>query len=579
MVDTANKPVENAQVDFGLYNYSEFYPIASKNTNSKGLTDLTTGYGALYIWASKNNKFAQQKVKSDATHSVTLVLDTKQNYHTSKMDFKVPVEKVPYKIDITKKKENNKRLQKEDKMRLAYRKTFINKEKSDIFANKFKLDKNLIWTLFEKSQGNWRELANLFNKINVNNKEAILQIAQKIADKDLRDTKCSILMDHVNSTISNYKITNYNSDIYYPYILNPRIKNEKLIPYRSILHKQFKNLIKESRKESVRQLRNWINQNLIINSIDNYYSLPITPIGVLELKVTNKESRNVFFVAACRSIGIPARLEPTQKTPQYYDKGQWHTIRFEKVKTETQTGKLILSNTSNFDPTYYTHFTIAKLIKGKYQTLDYGWSVKLSELPKELSLEKGDYRIITGKRGADGNIFTYISTFKIEPNKSYKHLLKFRKLPKNNRVLGKVDITQQLVKSNNESLILKDLINKKRILLIWVEPGKEPTRHIMEEFNNVKSDYEKWDGTICLIQPEHVLDKNINKEFLKKMPKNFVVLKDRNNEVLKNIKQILKLKTKIEFPFITVLNTYGAIKMYSQGYKIGIHEQIFEVLR
>lgn len=50
-LDENGQAVENASIDFGLYNYAEFYPIASKKTDEKGLAFLTTGLGQLLIWA------------------------------------------------------------------------------------------------------------------------------------------------------------------------------------------------------------------------------------------------------------------------------------------------------------------------------------------------------------------------------------------------------------------------------------------------------------------------------------------------------------------------------------------------
>ena len=51
VIDGSGKPVKGARVSFGLYNYAEFYPLARRMTDRKGLARLTTGLGTLFIEA------------------------------------------------------------------------------------------------------------------------------------------------------------------------------------------------------------------------------------------------------------------------------------------------------------------------------------------------------------------------------------------------------------------------------------------------------------------------------------------------------------------------------------------------
>ncbi|MCX6238125.1 MAG: transglutaminase-like domain-containing protein [Bacteroidia bacterium] len=52
--NTDGTPADSAKVEFQLYNYAEYYPIASGLTNANGMTSLNTGMGDLIIRASKN---------------------------------------------------------------------------------------------------------------------------------------------------------------------------------------------------------------------------------------------------------------------------------------------------------------------------------------------------------------------------------------------------------------------------------------------------------------------------------------------------------------------------------------------
>jgi len=74
--DPSGAVVENAEVQFGLYNYAEFYPIASLKTNAKGLCSLNTNHGTLLVSATNNNQVAYSAFRvNEGKSGDTLVLN------------------------------------------------------------------------------------------------------------------------------------------------------------------------------------------------------------------------------------------------------------------------------------------------------------------------------------------------------------------------------------------------------------------------------------------------------------------------------------------------------------------------
>ena len=72
--DSEGKPVENARVEFKIYNYAEFFTAVTKYTDAKGHTSLSAGIGDLVVWASKDGKYAYQKVSFGKEKEATLTL-------------------------------------------------------------------------------------------------------------------------------------------------------------------------------------------------------------------------------------------------------------------------------------------------------------------------------------------------------------------------------------------------------------------------------------------------------------------------------------------------------------------------
>ena len=91
--DENGKPVKDAQVSFGLYNYAEFYSLAKIKTDENGVASLTTGLGDLMIWVKKGDKSASALVKAE-TDMAELVLKTTFFYpHTETFKVCPPVAK------------------------------------------------------------------------------------------------------------------------------------------------------------------------------------------------------------------------------------------------------------------------------------------------------------------------------------------------------------------------------------------------------------------------------------------------------------------------------------------------------
>jgi transglutaminase-like putative cysteine protease len=173
----------------------------------------------------------------------------------------------------------------------------------------------------------------------------------------------------------------------------------------------------------------FINRSVKISEEENYYKTPLTPIGVNELKVSDSESRAIYFVAICRSLGIPSRLEPGSNIPQYFLNSKWKDVWFndEKAPSEEKGYIKFSSSETNPVPEYYVHFTVARFENGRYNTLEYDYGRKISDFKDELALTPGHYMIITGNRLNDGRILSSISFNDLNPGQHLTVDIKIRR--------------------------------------------------------------------------------------------------------------------------------------------------------
>ncbi|MFZ4401656.1 MAG: transglutaminase domain-containing protein [Bacteroidales bacterium] len=574
VINTAHQPMDSVNVEFQLYNYAEFYPIAVKTTDKKGLVSLKTGFGDLLIWANKGNVFGFKKLTVENTDTLTIILDKKpgSNYALD-IDLTPPVPReIEVKVSEQAREYNNNRLKSEDSIRKAYENTFIDSNFAVIIAKNNGLDIERTQKIFQKSRGNWLTIQNFLNQCKANYKYLSLPLLESISEKDLHDVTSDVLYDHLYNVKFN---ENYDTSINVNYIINPRIGDEMIKPYKSYIQTIFS----DKKNLDVTQITDWIKTNIKIYNAANYYRLPITPKAAIESGFSDAASRDILFVAICRSYGIPARLEPATKVPQYYDKNIWNNQIFVKTKElKTSTSTLILKNDiSNglMKPEYSTHYTIEKFINGKYVTLDYEMDSHLKTFPCQLNLEEGDYLLVTGNRKQDGAVMASLCFFSLKNGQRFELPIKLRKSKQPAKILGKIRNNIEFEEYNKYSIINYKQLKSKNTIFIWLEPGKEPTKHAIVDISKLKTNFENWGGNIVLLLPKN-FNKTFDYQLISDMPKQSILLNDKN-DILKEMEAIAKSRFNENLPLIIVVNEKGEIIYLSNGYKIGIGEQLLKL--
>ena len=404
VIDENGQPVENAKVEYKIFNYGEFYPVVTLYSDVKGETSLTLGQGDIFVWASKGKKLGFGELSVERQDTLTVVLDKAVgNLFSGEWDL-VP----PRQHDITalstdeERAVNDRRFAREDSLRNVYVATFMSKTQGGDIAMELGVDTARFAAYMVASRGNYSELLRFMREVSPERRTLAMNLLGVIAEKDLQDTPADVLLSHVEGDgrdVSNPYFTEY--------ILNPRVQNELLTAYREAVRVFLK-------RHDITDVTSLIQETGKIKVVDSLYPAKVVtpPVGVIRAGVTDVLSRNVFFVAACRTMGIPARLSPISGKPEYYQNRTWHTVNFMTEKVVPK-GELMLHYTQKTvsDPKYFLNFTIGKLEDGRVRTIDLGSNAAVDMgvgasyemiFTKPVILEEGDYLLSTGNRGVMG---------------------------------------------------------------------------------------------------------------------------------------------------------------------------------
>ena len=362
IVDAAGQPVADAKVEFKVYNYAEFYTVATKKTDAEGKTFLSAGKGDMLVWASKDGQFGYGKLSFGQDNEIQVKLDKKAGEaYSVEMDIIPPVEgnNMP-EVTPEQRAENNRRFAIEDSIRNAYVATFMTDESAREFAKKYQLDEDAVAKILVASRGNYDVITNFLARLRSDKSKAGgIDMLQRISAKDLRDVSLDVLIDHMQSHV--YK---ENMDYFRRFIRNPRVANEMLTPYKSFFEKAIPEEDKAAFKADWNKLPVWVSENIKVDENCNLGGSPISPAGVWKARVADAHSRNIFFVSMARSLGIPSRIdEVTGKVQMISESNGIIDVDFEaSAPAETKAGRLVAAYKpikSLADPKYYSHFSIS----------------------------------------------------------------------------------------------------------------------------------------------------------------------------------------------------------------------------
>ena len=546
VVDENGSPVDSALVDFKIYNYAEFYPALSKYTDAKGRTFLTAGMGDMMAWASKNGRYGYSKVSFGKDTEVTITISDQHTFDPQSMMIVPPPEtaNIP---DVTpeQRAENDRRFAREDSIRKAYMATFVQPDGTE---------KGRLLAL---SAGNHRVIAKFLED---HPDERALALLKSLSNKDLIDVTREILDDSYNAPEA---------------ILCPRVENEFLSAYKSFFARSFGTGLQKEELLRPANLIKWVNDSITMLRDPKAWSIPMSPAGVYQARMADARSRNIFFVALARTLGLDARKDPVTGKIQYKDAGQWVDVDFEaSSQVVAPTGTLVL----NYEPTailanpyYYSHFTISKIENGRTRLLtfdegqvDMGGGVSWANIFKKgTPLDVGDYVLVSGNRLSDGSVPVTMRQFSVREGETTTLDLRITIPEDRLSVIGSFDAeTRYCMEPDAEPVSVLSTTGRGFYVIGFLTPRQEPSVHAINDLIAAKSGLEAWGRPILLLTTAEGL--GWLKEYSASLPSNIH---------LGIIPDGLDLKGR-RMPYFLLADTFNRVFFTTEGYTIGLGDQL-----
>ena len=607
------KPLPGATIKFKMYNYAEYYTLATYQADAKGQASLTTGLGDILVWATDGTRYAFSKldVRQDSTITLTLSDNLNSQFSILNLDIVPPA---PGTAKVTPSDEavahNARRLAYEDSLRNAYTATFPTKDNfksylpKDWLWNQKLFSDAQVWEIVQKSEGNYAEIYKFFEHWGAQYRsgEHIYDYLKSYSDKDLRDITAEVLqaqetgfdwLDRTKGTCTNAL---YTYDVYKKGILPARISNELVRDWRQPLLKGMTDFAyrvetsdnerlwvkqrtqAEEYKQDYEALKQWTLENIEVDDTGNYYNCPISPMGVFRLRHADPHSRDIFFVAVCRAFDIPAYLDNATNTIYVWDGTAWQKTDLNHKSTTNNSQFSILNSQLTLTyhgkepakPIYYPHFTLQKLENGDFRTFDFEDDPRMAAFPATIDLEPGTYCLSTGNRYPDGTVLNRMEFFTVKAGERVtKEIILLPLVPRNENAgtLPKLPEGFEIM----DGVELSDYAGETACILAFLGPHREPAKHLVKEMLEHGAAFRKWGGMTFAVTTDPA-----NRE-LNRLPNTDVtgIAAGRQDPAEKVLAQTLKLD-KYEYPLVAVVDKRGRILFHSNGYSIGLAEQLLK---
>ena len=503
-----NTPAAHAQVSVEILNMAEYFPAAVLETDEQGETSIRLGLGDIRLQARSEGKFVERYCNlaedgvgaADADCAVTLVLKDSEagmkdalsgvsacEWHLAKLC--APKEVVVRESVLSEEEVSRGTRRLADAVKLR-------EERFD------QLTRHAIAVHPEEEERmrvageNAEELTAFLEKDDNPDRKKLLDSLTK---KDNKDLRAEVLEDHLSA-----KRGSWSEDIHVQDLLCPRIWLEEIGAYRSYICSVLTAQEQEAFASNPELIWNYVNQNITDIPEEEYDTLCASPIGCLKLKMGSAVSRTILFIAICRSLNIPARLDKSLMLPEYWADGAFHVP---VSRAQASKGTLLLRNIPGKGWIYAQHWTLGRLEKDHFVTMNYAGFTFAKEV-QELPLPAGIYRLVAVNRLLNSDQKAAEQLFLVEAgNLTELYMPDFEKadgvMPwKKASVSDESQSCRKLQNKNNslreeiQSCLLRDivlqsadgtlsslekLVSGKHSILAFLEIGAEPTEHVLNE--------------------------------------------------------------------------------------------------
>lgn len=480
VTDTDGAPVPGANVRFELLNMAEFAPIAQLAADEDGRAAIELGLGTVLVHASTPDGFGEALVDTASTTAVTVTLDAERRDDDAwtPLSVSAPAAGGSRAAALTpeQKAVGADRARHAEAMRV---------ERLESFARQSATGDADTDEILRLAGGNWPVIARF---LEAGAEPDRMLLLQALSNKDLADVHpetlddalaaATAIRDHAMRMLADLD-ERTRTDLWRDAVLNPRVDGEELADDHRALQQRFD----ADRIALFRSDPRTLWQEMLRGVRDAEDDEPCTgTAALLSRGYGDGPHRGIAFVTVCRCLGIPARLNPETRSPQYFNGARFVDVQ---ARDDDRLVACTLTAPGRDDtPRYGVDWTIGRLQRTPYgmdfSTIDLG-DVPWTDGAARIRLEPGTYRIITTTRLPNGSQLAASRTLRVA-NEDCAIALDWRR-PAQSDLLAHLPLEDlPLIADDGTDTPLSEVLHGRRgVVFILDAHGSEPSIHVLDE--------------------------------------------------------------------------------------------------
>ena len=301
-----------------------------------------------------------------------------------------------------------------------------------------------------------------------------LALLASLAEKDYLDAPSALLEGHLRAALATPRRSGVDAKTWERFVLCPRIGLEHLSAWRPALGAALPGELARLVDEDPVAAWAWLCEHRSFSPAEHLAKLVGSSIGAHASGQASEVTLRALFVAACRSLGVPARLGPADGRAEVLVDGRWVCV--EGTAAAEKTFDLRLSAPEGRAVSYGTDWSLARLgsamqvggqeLYGFHQLELWGCD------PSRLEVPAGTYRLTTTVRLPNGNQQASERDFVID---GPCELALYLRKPAVGDMLQRIELPDSAPLAPGEGGLS---------LVAFVEPAEEPTEHLLNELSD-----------------------------------------------------------------------------------------------
>lgn len=488
VTDSAGQPAADAAVSVEILNMAELCPIITLHTDKTGTAGLPLGIGDVILRARKDGYEAEAVLKAEEEERTLILEDMQAGMAADSREdvvIKAPAggQSVGAVYDERQKAANRKRLKETAAARAEWLQHFKNEETERSFPEEA--------SLLRIAAGNLHNIREFLLKGGPEEEDRRAML-HTLSAKDYRDVKAEVLEEHLSYAEQVKAHLRLGTDkegkvcfgvaekaVFEKYVLCPRIRYEELTGYRRLITEYFGEEEKIAFRKAPAGIWEYIEREISYIENEDYAALTASPAGSLAGKWAGEMGKKVLFVAVARTLGIPSRIDSAALEAQYWENGAFVTVS-DKREKEAGKGRLRLCAEDGKQWKYHQTWTLARWKENGFTTLCYEEAV-FENGKLLLTLPAGIYRLTTSSRIPNGSQYANRRTFVLESGAERELTLRVKTAEPADMLVDYPVPEFSLKDEAGNGLAAKELLNGQRNFLLFLEEGREPTEHVLNE--------------------------------------------------------------------------------------------------